>query len=94
MSSDQTDAATMTPEAKPRKSVLTFCEISFLKNHTTALPSVVAKKMTENPSTVIAVFPMYVPPFGIEKSPPRGGLLRLLYAFLGMSNPTSPLSRR
>ena len=51
----RTDAATMTPDAKPRKSVFTFSDISLLKNQTIALPAVVARKMTENPKIIIAV---------------------------------------
>jgi len=42
--SDHTDAATVMPDAKPRKSVFTFSDISLLKNQTIALPAVVAKK--------------------------------------------------
>lgn len=55
MSSDQTDAATMTPEAKPKNSVLSLPESSPLKMNTSAAPAVVAMKMIQKPSTVIAV---------------------------------------
>lgn len=53
--SDQTDAAIIIPDAKPKNTVFIFSEMSFLKNHTTELPSVVARKITKNPKTVITV---------------------------------------
>ena len=55
MSSDHTDAATMTPEANPKNSVLSLPDISPLKKNTSAAPAVVAMKMIQKPSTVIAV---------------------------------------
>ena len=55
MSSDQTDAATITPEAKPKNSVLSLPESSPLKMNTSAAPAVVAMKMIQKTSTVIAV---------------------------------------
>ena len=55
ISSDQTDAATITPEAKPKNSVLSLPESSPLKKNTSAAPAVVATKMIQKPSAVIAI---------------------------------------
>lgn len=53
MRSDQTDAAIIIPDAKPKNTVFTFWEISPLKNHTIALPRAVARNITEKPIAVI-----------------------------------------
>ena len=58
ISSDHTDAAIIMPAANPRNSVLSLSDISFLKKNTSAAPSVVARKIIENPVIVITVLPI------------------------------------
>ena len=56
MSSDQTEAAVITPAAKPKKRVLSFSGRSFLKKNTSAAPAAVDMKIIEKPNIVSAVF--------------------------------------
>ena len=51
----EAEAAIIIPDANPKNTELTFSEMSFPKNHTIALPRVVARKTTENPKITINV---------------------------------------
>ena len=49
ISSDHTDAATITPAAKPRNTFWVRWDISFLKKNTSAAPSTVARQVAPVP---------------------------------------------
>ena len=53
MRSDHTEAAIMTPAAKPRRIELVRFEMSPRKQYTNAEPAVVARKMIANPMRVM-----------------------------------------
>ena len=54
--SDHTDAATMTPDAKPRRPFSTFCRIPFLIKYTHAAPSVVPANGIRIPRIIFPIF--------------------------------------
>ena len=72
MMSDHTDAAIIIPAAKPRMSVLSLGEISFLKKKTTDAPAAVAINIKAKPSTVYPV-PLislsFVRPYNTPRTP-------------------------
>ena len=62
ISRDQTEAATMTPEAKPRSAFCTFAPSSFFRKNTQAAPRVVPKNGIISPkNTVIKQSPLHLP---------------------------------
>jgi hypothetical protein len=66
INSDHTEAAIITPAAKPRKALCTFFPISFLKMNTTLAPRAVIKKVNPVPAAaqLIAwlIFSSFPPP--------------------------------
>ena len=72
MSSDQTEAAIITPEAKPSSAFCTFAPICFLKKNTVAEPSTVPASGSSRPSRTLAVSPI--------KAPATAGYARALSA--------------
>jgi hypothetical protein len=57
MSSDHTEAATITPEAKPSSDFCTRADMSFFIKKTNAAPSVVPSRGISNPIVIfISVF--------------------------------------
>lgn len=56
MSSDQTEAAIITPEAKPSSAFCTLSPICLLKKNTVAEPSTVPASGSSSPSSVLTVW--------------------------------------
>ena len=55
MSSDQTEAATITPDAKPSKDFCTRSGMSFFIKNTKAEPSIVPSKGISNPIAIVGI---------------------------------------
>lgn len=59
--SDQTEAAIISPEAKPKNRLFALSLILFLKRKTTAEPRVVIKNIKDMPIMVIAILLIGIP---------------------------------